>query len=87
MGTLDRLRSAAGERSLTLLAAAEIAPDLDDIPPAGARSLRDFAAGVSALLGLGLSPLGATLVVIALMLLALSLTPFAMAAAMRISLD
>ena len=47
--TLDRLRRAAAERSVNLLAAAEIARDLDGVPPGGARSLEDFAAGISAL--------------------------------------
>ena len=47
--TLDRLREAAAVRSLTLLAAAELAKSLDGLPPGGARSLEDFAAGISAL--------------------------------------
>jgi len=47
--TLDRLRQAATERSVTLLAAAEMARSLEGLPPAGARALEDFAAGISAL--------------------------------------
>ena len=47
--TLDRLREAAAGRSITLLAAAEMATALEGLPPAGSRSLEDFAAGVSAL--------------------------------------
>jgi DNA helicase-2/ATP-dependent DNA helicase PcrA len=47
--TLDKLREAAAGRSLTLLAAAELAKSLDGLPPGGARSLEDFAAGISAL--------------------------------------
>lgn len=46
--TLDRLRSAAAERGISLLAAADQAPDLD-LPSAGARALHEFAAGISAL--------------------------------------
>jgi len=46
--TLERLRSAASERGISLLAAADQAPDLD-LPSAGARSLHEFAAGISAL--------------------------------------
>ena len=47
--TLDRLRSAAAGRGVHLLQAAEMARDIPDLPPAGARALVDFAAGVSAL--------------------------------------
>ena len=47
--TLDRLRDAAAGRSITLLGAAEMATALEGLPPAGSRSLEDFAAGVSAL--------------------------------------
>ncbi|NNK48856.1 MAG: UvrD-helicase domain-containing protein, partial [Gemmatimonadetes bacterium] len=47
--TLDRLRAAAAARSLTLLAAAEMARTFEGMPPAGGRSLEDFAAGVNAL--------------------------------------
>jgi DNA helicase-2/ATP-dependent DNA helicase PcrA len=47
--TLERLRTEAGARGLSLLDAAELAPDIPGIPPAGANALRDFAAGISAL--------------------------------------
>ncbi len=47
--TLDRLRAAAADRGLTLLAAAERALEIPGLPPAGARALVDFAAGISAL--------------------------------------
>jgi DNA helicase-2/ATP-dependent DNA helicase PcrA len=47
--TLDRLREAAAGRSISLLAAAEMARALEGLPPAGSRSLEDFAAGVNAL--------------------------------------
>jgi len=47
--TLDRLREAASARSIYLLAAAETARGLDGLPPAGARSLEDFSAGINAL--------------------------------------
>jgi DNA helicase-2/ATP-dependent DNA helicase PcrA len=47
--TLERLRAEAGARDVSLLAAAELAPDIPGIPPAGASALRDFAAGISAL--------------------------------------
>jgi DNA helicase-2/ATP-dependent DNA helicase PcrA len=47
--TLDGLRTAATERGEALLAAAERARDLGDLPTAGARALEDFAAGISAL--------------------------------------
>jgi len=46
--TLERLRSAASERGISLLEAAERAVELD-LPSAGARALSDFAAGISAL--------------------------------------
>ncbi len=46
--TLDRLRAAAAELGVTLLAAAERATELD-VPTGGARALTDFAAGISAL--------------------------------------
>lgn len=47
--TLERLRSEAAAGGLTLLAAAERASGFSGIPPAGARALEDFAAGISAL--------------------------------------
>jgi DNA helicase-2/ATP-dependent DNA helicase PcrA len=47
--TLDRLRAAATDRSIGLLAAAELGAGLPGVPPAGGRALEDFAAGVSAL--------------------------------------
>ena len=47
--TLERLRAEAGARGVSLLAAAELAPDIPGIPPAGASALRNFAAGISAL--------------------------------------
>jgi DNA helicase-2/ATP-dependent DNA helicase PcrA len=47
--TLDRLREVAAGRSITLIAAAEMATTLEGLPPVGSRSLEDFAAGVSAL--------------------------------------
>jgi len=47
--TLERLRNEAAAGGLTLLAAAEKASDFSGIPPAGARALEDFAAGISAL--------------------------------------
>jgi len=47
--TLDRLRAAAADRSISLLAAAELGSGLPGVPPAGGRALEDFAAGVSAL--------------------------------------
>ncbi len=46
--TLERLRSAASELGIPLLAAADQAPDLN-LPSAGARALHDFAAGILAL--------------------------------------
>jgi len=46
--TLERLRAAAAELGVTLLAAAEQAADLS-VPTGGARALTDFAAGISAL--------------------------------------
>ena len=46
--TLERLRAEALHLGITLLAAADQAPDLD-LPSAGARALGDFAAGISAL--------------------------------------
>jgi len=47
--TLERLRAFALRRGLSLLAAAERSEEADDLPPAGAAALRDFAAGISAL--------------------------------------
>ncbi len=47
--TLEKLREAVGARSISLLAGAETARSLDGLPPAGARALEDFAAGISAL--------------------------------------
>jgi DNA helicase-2/ATP-dependent DNA helicase PcrA len=47
--TLEKLRSAASEGGLGLLAAAEIATELPGIPRAGAAALQDFASGISAL--------------------------------------
>jgi DNA helicase-2/ATP-dependent DNA helicase PcrA len=47
--TLEKLREAASERSIGLLAGAETATELDGLPPGGARALEDFAAGISAL--------------------------------------
>jgi len=47
--TLERLRAAAAERSLSLLAAAEFATETPGVPPVGAGALEEFAAGVSAL--------------------------------------
>ncbi len=47
--TLERLRTEAGARGLSLLAAAEMAPEFVGISPAGGNALRDFAAGISAL--------------------------------------
>ena len=47
--TLERLREAAEGRTIHLLEAAERATELEGLPPAGARSLEDFAAGISAL--------------------------------------
>ncbi|MGD8496018.1 MAG: UvrD-helicase domain-containing protein [Gemmatimonadales bacterium] len=47
--TLERLREAATAAGETLLAAAERARDIGELPTAGARALEDFAAGISAL--------------------------------------
>jgi len=47
--TLDGLRAAASERGETLIATAERARELADLPKSGARALEDFAAGISAL--------------------------------------
>jgi len=47
--TLERLREAAASRGETLLATSEQAREIRSLPPAGARALEDFAAGISAL--------------------------------------
>ena len=47
--TLDKLRQEAAVRGIRLLAAAEIAGEIEGLPRAGAAALRDFAAGISAL--------------------------------------
>jgi len=47
--TLERLRDAASAKGETLMAAAERARDIEELPTAGARALEDFAAGISAL--------------------------------------
>ncbi len=46
--TLERLRAGALGLGITLLAAAERAAEIEGLPPAGARALVDFAAGISA---------------------------------------